>query len=1212
MRRFKSRTAAVNGVHVMFANVRGMRLRALLVAGLIAVTSLSFSRAGNAQASTANQWTWMGGSGSGIYGDIESGIYGTLGTPSADNIPGGRDGAASWTDSSGNLWLFGGLGNDANGTFGYLNDLWEFSPSTNEWTWISGSSVVPPSDGGLNGQSGVYGTLGTPTPGNVPGGRYAAVSWTDSSGNLWLFGGTGSDVDCVGCVFNDLWKFNPSTGQWTWMGGSSPAACTTRGVACVWPGVYGTLGTPAAGNVPASRAWSSSWADGSGHFWLFGGDGTDANGSSGLINDLWKFDPSTNEWAWMGGSSTLDLPEGLPGVYGTLGAPAAGNIPGSRDFASSWTDRSGNLWLFGGEGYDANGNAGPLNDLWKFNPSTNLWTWVSGSSTLNTVNCANGYEECGQAGVYGTLGTPAAGNTPGSHWSSSSWTDGSGNLWLFGGWGLDANGNEYLLNDLWEFSPSTSEWTWMGGNNTLIAEAFGWPGEYGKLGTPAAGNIPGSRYAAANWTDSSGNLWLFGGTGVAANGPGGEVNSFNDLWRYRPSPTHSFTAVANPTFSVAAGTYSTVQTLTISDTTPDATIFYTTDGTAPTFSSPIYTGPLTVSTVSTTETVEAIAVAANYFNSAVVSATYNIDLPVNWYTLTTIASSLNPSNLGEYVTFTATVTPVSNSATPAGTVQFSASDGAPMGSPVALNSSGVATYTTAALHAGGGSITAAYIPGSGLPFAASTSSPLRQNVAGDCAGGSATTLTSSQNPANTGQSVSFTATVAATVFPECVVGGGPPPSSGTYAPSGIYGTVQFYANGAAMGSQITVDGSGTSGVVTYSTSALPAGTDAITASFIEGNGYVESSTSNTVSQVVNAGVSNPSFTIAPASAALSITQGGSASDVITVTDSGGFSGSVGLSVSGLPSGVTAGFSPGPSTGTSELALTASCAADTGTFTVTITGTSGALTASTTIDLTVNAPASFTIAPSSAALTITQGGSGTDTIAVNGVSGFSGSVRLAASGLPAGVTASFGTNPTTGTSVFTLAAGSTAVPGIYSVTVTGTSTSTAESAATSVQFAVDSAGASAPPFGASAATVAAGSTATYPVTLPSDVTGASVACMNLPLGATCSYSSTTNAVTIATSSTTPAGTYQVTVVFTETVTAAASAGILLPIGLLPLLFLRRKLASRGIWTAACLGMILLAATALSTGCSGAGSGSTQISPPSTYQMTSSATVSLTVQ
>jgi hypothetical protein len=63
------------------------------------------------------------------------GVLSQLDTPSATNTPGGRDGFATWTDSSGNLWLFGGGGFDANGNSGYLNDLWEFTPATMEWTW---------------------------------------------------------------------------------------------------------------------------------------------------------------------------------------------------------------------------------------------------------------------------------------------------------------------------------------------------------------------------------------------------------------------------------------------------------------------------------------------------------------------------------------------------------------------------------------------------------------------------------------------------------------------------------------------------------------------------------------------------------------------------------------------------------------------------------------------------------------------------------------------------------------------------------------------------------------------------------------------------------------------------------------------------------------------------------------------------------------------
>jgi len=97
----------------------------------------------------------------------------------------------------------------------------------------------------------------------------------------------------------------------------------------------------------------------------------------------------------------------------------------------------------------------------------------------------------------------------------------------------------------------------------------------------------------------------------------------------------------------------------------------------------------------------------------------------------------------------------------------------------------------------------------------------------------------------------------------------------------------------------------------------------------------------------------PSFTLAPTAGSASVTQGSSTTDTITVTDLGGFTGSVNLVASGLPSGVTATFGTNPTTGSSLLTLAASSTATTGTSTVTITGTSGTLTASTTIKLTVN-------------------------------------------------------------------------------------------------------------------------------------------------------------------------------------------------------------------------------------------------------------------
>ncbi len=85
------------------------------------------------------------------------------------------------------------------------------------------------------------------------------------------------------------------------------------------------------------------------------------------------------------------------------------------------------------------------------------------------------------------------------------------------------------------------------------------------------------------------------------------------------------TPAATPTFSVPSGTYASAQTVTISDATTGATIYYTTDGTTPTTSSSQYTSPISVST---TETIEAIATASGYSSSAVASATYTISLGV--------------------------------------------------------------------------------------------------------------------------------------------------------------------------------------------------------------------------------------------------------------------------------------------------------------------------------------------------------------------------------------------------------------------------------------------------------------------------------------------------------------------------------------------------------------------------------------------------------
>ncbi len=357
---------------------------------------------------SAGEWTWM--SGANVVNQF--GTYGTQGTPGPGNVPGARVEAVSWTDPSGNLWLFGGDGFDSAGAFEYLNDLWKYSAG--EWTWMGGSNVV--------NQFGTYGTQGTPAPGNVPGARCLSVTWTDASGNFWLFGGYGFDSAGTVGQLNDLWKY--SAGEWTWMGGANVVRQA---------GTYGTLGTPAPDNVPGARQYAVAWTDASGNFWLFGGSGLDSGGTAGFLNDLWKY--SAGEWTWMSGANVVNQ----LGTYGTQGTPAPGNVPGVRSAAVSWTDASGNFWLFGGYGFDSAGTVGQLNDLWKY--SAGEWTWMGGANVV------------GQAGTYGTQGTPAPGNVPGARAAAVSWTDASGNLWLFGGVGFDSAGTGGRLNDLWKYEP---------------------------------------------------------------------------------------------------------------------------------------------------------------------------------------------------------------------------------------------------------------------------------------------------------------------------------------------------------------------------------------------------------------------------------------------------------------------------------------------------------------------------------------------------------------------------------------------------------------------------------------------------------------------------------------------------------------------------------------------------------------------------------------
>lgn len=139
---------------------------------------------------------------------------------------------------------------------------------------------------------------------------------------------------------------------------------------------------------------------------------------------------------------------------------------------------------------------------------------------------------------------------------------------------------------------------------------------------------------SADADGTAGSLWLATYTGdvtgpiyVVPTAVGIELegvdNTSDDLYYLESGYVYGIgTVPAPPIFSVAPGVYCSAQMITISDTTAGATIYYTANGTMPTTGSTAYSGPITVSS---SETLNAVAAASGFASSAKSTAAYTID-----------------------------------------------------------------------------------------------------------------------------------------------------------------------------------------------------------------------------------------------------------------------------------------------------------------------------------------------------------------------------------------------------------------------------------------------------------------------------------------------------------------------------------------------------------------------------------------------------------
>ena len=205
-----------------------------------------------------NQWIWKKGTPSSF-----TPIYGTIGTYAAANEPA----IVVSCPSTGNSWCYWQIGD----TFWvYINrsftqtEIWKYSVALNQWACVRIDTV----------NSGpVYGTSCSENAANMPEPKEETrARWTDQCGNLWLFGGMDY---CGGSGYNDLWRFNVQTNNWTWIGGGSI------------PGNLGVQGVPAITNWPNPANGAFSWQNENG-FWLSAGQVV-----SNPTHIMWLYEPDT-------------------------------------------------------------------------------------------------------------------------------------------------------------------------------------------------------------------------------------------------------------------------------------------------------------------------------------------------------------------------------------------------------------------------------------------------------------------------------------------------------------------------------------------------------------------------------------------------------------------------------------------------------------------------------------------------------------------------------------------------------------------------------------------------------------------------------------------------------------------------------------------------------------------------------------------------------
>jgi gliding motility-associated-like protein len=430
-------------------------------------------------------WTW-------IHGDsvtdpaVSKVIRGIKGVSSPTNFP-PRDlwYGLNWKDSKDRFWIIGCLRQFKGLSTKDTTEVWSYNHYTNSWTWEAGYDTIyidgslPDSFLPILRKNIAY--LGTPY-------------WTDSLGNLWYFHEIVTNYTSCTLVI----KFDISSRRFIVIDYRMNYSS------------YGIKGIASSTNWPLGRAFNAVWGVGNSAF-VYGGRTSSFPNS----NELWEYNMSTGFWTWHGGGAT----PGAYYYYGTKGVASSSNWPPGNDATTSKWVKGKKCYFVGG--LDQQPSNGILSELWEYDVSTGLWTWLNGESRASPNH----------SGVYSgqpCIDSPGLFPSARRFGASVSTRICSNSLWYYSG---IPHASKEFFNDLWLYKPLDNRWIWVYGkkNDTTYY--------YGQKGLSSLANKPPARNYAMMWSDNQDRLYLFGGweynivkdsTGPYNYGLG------NDLWRYDP------------------------------------------------------------------------------------------------------------------------------------------------------------------------------------------------------------------------------------------------------------------------------------------------------------------------------------------------------------------------------------------------------------------------------------------------------------------------------------------------------------------------------------------------------------------------------------------------------------------------------------------------------------------------------------------------------